>query len=84
MSELIHQTVPTNGIDMHIVTQGQGPLVVLCHPGFYLRYPLPQFLIFLVANDKVDDILGCESFQPVVGIVQQANKSFDCLGQALR
>jgi pimeloyl-ACP methyl ester carboxylesterase len=31
MSELVHRTVPTNGIDMHIAEQGQGPPVVLCH-----------------------------------------------------
>lgn len=31
MSELKHQFVTTNGIRMHYVEQGRGPLVVLCH-----------------------------------------------------
>jgi pimeloyl-ACP methyl ester carboxylesterase len=31
MTELSHRTVETNGIRMHIVEQGEGPLVVLCH-----------------------------------------------------
>ena len=30
-TELTHRTVRTNGIDMHIAEQGEGPLVVLCH-----------------------------------------------------
>ena len=31
MGELTHRTVPTNGIEMHIAEQGEGPLVILCH-----------------------------------------------------
>ena len=31
MSELSHRTVSTNGIEMHIAEQGDGPPVVLCH-----------------------------------------------------
>ena len=31
MSELRHGTVSANGIDLHYVEQGAGPLVVLCH-----------------------------------------------------
>ena len=31
MSELQHHTVQTNGIKMHYVEQGTGPLIVLCH-----------------------------------------------------
>ncbi|MCH7512233.1 MAG: alpha/beta hydrolase, partial [Chloroflexi bacterium] len=31
MSELIHHTVRTNGIDMHFVEQGEGPVVLLLH-----------------------------------------------------
>lgn len=31
MSELKHQFVETNGIRMHFVEQGEGPLVLLCH-----------------------------------------------------
>ena len=31
MSELTHRTVQTNGIDLHIAEQGDGPPVVLCH-----------------------------------------------------
>src|SRR5260221_1309774 len=31
MSELQHKFVDTNGIRMHYVEQGAGPLVVLCH-----------------------------------------------------
>ena len=31
MSELQHKFVETNGIRMHYVEQGTGPLVVLCH-----------------------------------------------------
>jgi pimeloyl-ACP methyl ester carboxylesterase len=31
MSELTHRTVQTNGIEMHIAEQGDGPPVVLCH-----------------------------------------------------
>ena len=31
MSELKHNFVATNGIRMHYVEQGTGPLVVLCH-----------------------------------------------------
>lgn len=30
-TELTHRTVRTNGIDMHIAEQGEGPPVVLCH-----------------------------------------------------
>lgn len=26
-----HRTIRTNGIDMHVVTEGEGPLVVCCH-----------------------------------------------------
>jgi len=26
-----HKTVQTNGINMHIVTEGEGPLVIMCH-----------------------------------------------------
>lgn len=31
MSELKHRFITTNGIQMHIAEQGEGPLVVLCH-----------------------------------------------------
>src|SRR6201987_1736425 len=31
MSELMHRTVETNGIRMHLTEAGSGPLVVLCH-----------------------------------------------------
>lgn len=31
MSELTHGTVETNGISIHYVEQGEGPLVVFCH-----------------------------------------------------
>lgn len=31
MSELEHGNLETNGINIHYVTQGEGPLVVLCH-----------------------------------------------------
>lgn len=31
MSELKHRFVETNGIRMHVVEQGEGPLVLLCH-----------------------------------------------------
>ncbi len=31
MAELIHRTVNTNGIHMHIAEQGSGPLVLFCH-----------------------------------------------------
>ncbi|WP_425149013.1 alpha/beta fold hydrolase, partial [Candidatus Binatus sp.] len=31
MSDLQHKFVNTNGIRMHYVEQGAGPLVVLCH-----------------------------------------------------
>jgi epoxide hydrolase A/B len=31
MSELQHHTVQTNGINIHYVEQGTGPLIVLCH-----------------------------------------------------
>jgi pimeloyl-ACP methyl ester carboxylesterase len=30
-TEIVHRTVVTNGIDMHIAEAGNGPLVVLCH-----------------------------------------------------
>jgi pimeloyl-ACP methyl ester carboxylesterase len=31
MTDLHHRTVDTNGLRMHLVEQGSGPLVVLCH-----------------------------------------------------
>ena len=31
MSEIKHQTIETNGIQMHIAEAGEGPLVILCH-----------------------------------------------------
>jgi epoxide hydrolase A/B len=31
MNGLTHRTVETNGIDMHLAEQGEGPLVLLCH-----------------------------------------------------
>ncbi|HZC46946.1 MAG TPA: alpha/beta fold hydrolase, partial [Candidatus Acidoferrum sp.] len=31
MAEIRHKFVNTNGIRMHYVEQGEGPLVVLCH-----------------------------------------------------
>ena len=31
VSELRHHTVKSNGIDLHVAEQGEGPLVVLCH-----------------------------------------------------
>ena len=31
MSEPIHRFIETNGISMHVVEQGEGPAVVLCH-----------------------------------------------------
>ena len=31
MGEVNHRYVDTNGIEMHIAEQGEGPLVVLCH-----------------------------------------------------
>lgn len=40
-----HRTVQTNGINMHITEQGQGPLVILCHGfpelGYSWRHQLP-------------------------------------------
>lgn len=42
---LQHQNVLSNGINLHIVTQGEGPLVILCHgfPGLWYswRHQLP-------------------------------------------
>lgn len=42
---LQHRLIQTNGIGMHIATQGQGPLVVMCHgfPGLWYswRHQLP-------------------------------------------
>ena len=40
MTELQHRTVETNGIRMHMVEQGAGPLVVLCHgfPGSWYSW----------------------------------------------
>jgi pimeloyl-ACP methyl ester carboxylesterase len=41
-----HRTVSVNGIDLHIVLQGEGPLVVMCHgmPGLWYswRHQLPM------------------------------------------
>ena len=31
MSDVIHRTIQSNGIRMHIAEQGEGPLVLLCH-----------------------------------------------------
>jgi pimeloyl-ACP methyl ester carboxylesterase len=31
MAELIHRTIKTNGIQMHVAEQGTGPLVLFCH-----------------------------------------------------
>ena len=31
MSQVLHRTIKTNGIQMHIAEQGSGPLVLLCH-----------------------------------------------------
>ena len=31
MAELQHHSVTTNGIKMHYVEQGSGPLVIMCH-----------------------------------------------------
>ena len=31
MAELTHNTITSNGINMHYVESGNGPLVVLCH-----------------------------------------------------
>ena len=31
MTQLTHRTIKTNGIQMHIAEQGEGPLVLLCH-----------------------------------------------------
>ena len=31
MSEITHRRIPTNGIEMHVAEQGEGPPVVLCH-----------------------------------------------------
>ena len=31
MAELTHNTITSNGINMHYVESGSGPLVVLCH-----------------------------------------------------
>jgi pimeloyl-ACP methyl ester carboxylesterase len=31
MSEVMHRTVETNGIRMHVAEQGTGPLVIMCH-----------------------------------------------------
>ena len=31
MSDFIHRSIETNGINMHVVEQGQGPLVIMCH-----------------------------------------------------
>ena len=31
MTQLIHRTIKTNGIQMHIAEQGSGPLVLMCH-----------------------------------------------------
>ena len=31
MSDLNHRSIETNGINMHFVEQGEGPLVIMCH-----------------------------------------------------
>lgn len=45
MAKLTHRMVNTNGINMHIVEQGAGPVVLLLHgfPGFWYswRYQIP-------------------------------------------
>jgi epoxide hydrolase A/B len=39
-SELIHQQLAVNGIDLHLACQGEGPLVVMCHgyPGLWYSW----------------------------------------------
>ena len=36
----VHRTLPVNGIDLHVVDQGEGPPVVLCHgfPGLWFTW----------------------------------------------
>src|SRR5437016_1596346 len=45
MTRLTHRTVRTNGINLHVAEQGQGPAVVLCHGfpelWFSWRHQLP-------------------------------------------
>jgi pimeloyl-ACP methyl ester carboxylesterase len=31
MTEVVHRTIDTNGIRLHVAEQGSGPLVILCH-----------------------------------------------------
>ena len=31
MSEIVHRTLETNGLRMHVAEAGKGPLVILCH-----------------------------------------------------
>lgn len=45
MSAIEHRIIPSNGINLHVAMQGEGPLVVLCHgnPGLWFswRHQLP-------------------------------------------
>lgn len=45
MSDLEHHQIRTNGINLHVATQGEGPLVIMCHgfPGLWYswRHQLP-------------------------------------------
>lgn len=46
MADLKHRTVPSNGIQIHFVEQGSGPVVLLCHgfpeTWFSFRHQIPQ------------------------------------------
>jgi pimeloyl-ACP methyl ester carboxylesterase len=48
MATVNHRVINTNGINMHIAEQGQGPLVILCH-GFPELLTLTDFVVRVCA-----------------------------------
>ena len=50
MSDINHRTVETNGIDMHFVEAGEGPLVILCHGFPESWYSWRHQIMALAAN----------------------------------
>ncbi|MYJ75692.1 MAG: alpha/beta hydrolase [Gammaproteobacteria bacterium] len=50
MSDINHRTVDTNGIKMHFVEAGEGPLVVLCHGFPESWYSWRHQILSLAAN----------------------------------
>ena len=78
-SAVHHHSIATNGINMHIVTQGEGPLVIMCHgfPGLWYswRNQLPAIAAAGFKAVAIDQRGYCRSDRPIDAVAYDSEQT---------